>query len=548
MSTSVACPVCGRRLKLPDGFAARKARCPGCRTKFNPHDPTAPLPKRKTAAAVTAPARPTPAPLAPPAPAPLPLSLDDAPLSLDDAAEAEPVPEWWLLGIGAALAVGAAAGPLVLGMATDLGFLAGFVAAVAAAWAALGANAAVVLRTRLAPAAKVGVMSGVCAVVSAAALVGLNAYLGGKTPPLDETAGASTPATPQAAPPPGPPLVTPLPPLGPDTDRPPTHIDLAVKFGSARIDDGPAEVTALAMVPGRHDVMIGYANGVTRIQSLDSPAFDPPRDGPRADGPVRRIDFDPPGRLVYLTCPGGVVAAPRERSAGSFVKLPGEFVAVFPEPGRERFAAVRGGRVHVRDVPLRLVRDHAGRKAVKGFVTPTTGKGGDEVPAAGVRVDYLLPPGQMAFLAWHPTGRLLGGTADGTVVSWAVAGPRFEVASVAHKAGVRTWAAAVGTWDFATGDEDGTVGVWPDKALKPAVFRATNSPVVGLSFDTWGDRLAVADAGGEVAVWALATNKTTFVKKWPSRPPAVAFGPTDDVLLVADGKGVEVVWLPPPEG
>ena len=121
----------------------------------------------------------------------------------------------------------------------------------------------------------------------------------GTTP---ETPTVPTPpgATPQAAEP------------EPQPNRPPTHTDLAAKNGMSRLDDGPAEVTSLAIAPRDDTVAIGYADGQTRLWLSDHPTFEPPTPGPRADGPIRRIQFDSTGRFLYLTCPGALIAATRD--------------------------------------------------------------------------------------------------------------------------------------------------------------------------------------------------------------------------------------------
>jgi uncharacterized paraquat-inducible protein A len=37
----ICCPDCGRRLRVPDGVAGRRARCPACKSKFDIPDPQA---------------------------------------------------------------------------------------------------------------------------------------------------------------------------------------------------------------------------------------------------------------------------------------------------------------------------------------------------------------------------------------------------------------------------------------------------------------------------------------------------------------------------
>src|SRR5439155_14523679 len=146
-------------------------------------------------------------------------------------------------------------------------------------------------------------MAGLCAAVTVSGLLGASEALARRTPRPTET--ADQPAPPTTAPP-GNPVTPPLasPPSTPSPAspplRPPTHIDLAVQRGRSRLDDGPAEVTALAALPWEGTVVVGYANGDTRLYALDEPWFEGWKRGPKADGPVRRIDFDRTGQIVYL--------------------------------------------------------------------------------------------------------------------------------------------------------------------------------------------------------------------------------------------------------
>ncbi|MBX9623622.1 MAG: hypothetical protein K2X82_07390, partial [Gemmataceae bacterium] len=145
-------------------------------------------------------------------------------------------------------------------------------------------------RRRRGPAA-----AGVACAAIALMLFGALAYRAGvrdaSPPPVEPVAEAP------AAPPP--PATEPRPPA------PPSHLDLVYRTGRSRLDDGPADVTALARAP-TEEVVVGYADGSTRIWPLDQPAFDAPRPGPTADGPVRRITLDPAGRVAYLATPRGL--------------------------------------------------------------------------------------------------------------------------------------------------------------------------------------------------------------------------------------------------
>lgn len=372
--------------------------------------------------------------------------------------------------------------------------------------------------------------------VAAAALVAFGAVayrLGVKdaTPPAGEptaTVAEPPPAVEPAGPPPTPP------------DHPPSVLDLVYRTGSARLDDGPDDVTALALSPIDGSVLVGYADGSTRGWRLDQPAFEEPLPGPRADGAVRRITPDPAGRVVYLHTDAGLTAAALRTPPRNPVVLPGDPAAVFFEPDRDRFAAVTDGRVRVRYLPLGLIAVPPPGRAVGGFVRSVPQ---DEVLPLGVPPAPAPLPGKPTFLAWHPAGRVFCGQPDGAIVTWNGASPRPAEVSREHRAAVRAWAAAPARGDFATGDDAGWVGYWPNRSAFPLPFRAAGAAVRCLDFAPCSGDLLVADAGGGVAVWDPAA----VVKRWEVRRPgpiaAAAFGPADDVILIARGRAVEVVWL-----
>lgn len=368
--------------------------------------------------------------------------------------------------------------------------------------------------------------------VAAVALVafGAVAYRAGvrdATPPGEPAAAvAAPPADTPTSSPPAPP------------EAPPSHLDLVYRTGSSRLDDGPADVTAVARSPADGAVVVGYADGSTRVWHLDQPAFEAPRPGPRADGPVRRITLDPAGRVAYLHSDRGLTAANLLRPPAAPVVLPGDPAAVYFEPDRDRFAAVADGRPRVRYVPTGLVAAPPAARAVGGFV-PSTPQ--DEVLPLGVPPAPAPLPGRPTFLAWHPAGRVFCGMPDGAILSWAGAAPRAAVVSREHRAAVRSWAVSRG--DFATGDDAGVVGYWPNKSAFPIPFRATAGPVRQLDFAPCSGDLLVVDATGGVAVWDPASGTKRYELRRPGAAAAAAYGPADDVVMLADGRGVAVVWL-----
>ncbi|MDB5311641.1 MAG: hypothetical protein JWO38_5843 [Gemmataceae bacterium] len=442
---------------------------------------------------------------------------------------------WWLLGVGAALALGLAAGPVVLAEVADLGLGAGVLFGAVFAVLAMAANAGIALLPRLGVAAKVGLMAGMGVAVLAVFLFGATAYLAGRGQQAEQAGETTPPPEPRPDPPagPGPPSPPPAEPR-----RPSSHVDIAYRDGKTRLDDGPADVTALAVSPTDGAVVIGYADGSTRIWPLDQPAFEPPRVGPRATSAVRRIEFDAGGRFAFMTCDTGLVVGSPDAPRRPPLVIPGELATVFTDGRGTRFAALRAGRVQVRYVPYELVEHPPAARAAKGFVLTVPR---DETTPAGQR-EFTPLGSKTTFLAWHPTGRLLGGGPDGSVVTLPTPG-LSAVASREHKAAVRAW--AVSPWgDFATGDDDGYVGYWPNKAVAPTKFRTGEVAVRHLAYSPCGGELAVADAVGALAVWHPASGTRVFEVKRRAAVEAVAYGPHDDLLMVADGKGVEVWWIP----
>ena len=54
---------------------------------------------------------------------------------------------------------------------------------------------------------------------------------------------------------------------------------MAYNSGVHRFEDGPDDVTALAVTNDGSALVVGYKNGTTRVWSFDQPAIDPARVG-----------------------------------------------------------------------------------------------------------------------------------------------------------------------------------------------------------------------------------------------------------------------------
>ena len=541
---TLRCPGCRRRVRVPAGTDPGRARCSKCRTRLRPAADDA----YHTFAAAAA---------APDPPAEEPLSLDECePITTAGAATVELPPPFKVPAFagephplrGPITAVFTPFG-LFAEREPDRPLLFAPVGTAAAATgrslrlplpgapvvlvlptARLAADAAAFLAgTRPAPARAPGwvmptALMFLLLFVGAAVVGGAALYLALRPPPAPVE-----PLPPEPPPEEPPPL---RPPLPPEPIDPPTHYDVMMREGTARLPDGPAEVTALGVAPDGSETLVGYADGSTWAWRLDQPTFEPPRVGPRGVGPVRRVTFAPAGDFVYLGGDTGLSVA-NFRAPRVTLHLPGAHAAALPEPGRERFAAVRADRLVVRAVPTALAKEPPPARVKAGVVTATPK---DETPAVGIRADVPAPG--LTFAAWHPTGKLLTGAPDGTVTTF----PPTPKAARLHRAPVRAWAVGP-TWpDFATGDDAGVVGVWPAGGAAPYPLRVGSAAVRQLAFGPCGGELAAADAAGVITVWNLPAREKVFEAKRPA-PPAIAYAPRADVLLVSDGKGVELWWL-----
>ena len=451
---------------------------------------------------------------------------------------------WWLLWPALIFALGLAGGPLVLSQYADLGLEFGLKVGGGFALAGLLANVSVVLFSRWSVLGQVAVMAAVCVLVSGVFLFAATAYLAGRQKATEEKQNPEPDASGSPSPPPAQPpgVNTPgSPATNPEANAPglpnpraPSHVDKAYQNNVSVLEDGPANVTALAIAPDGNLLGIGYADGTTFIWPLDQPTFDVMLPGPKCDGPVSRIQFDTASRFIFVTCPSGVVAAPANGPPAVPAKISGAFVAVFPELADERirFAAVRGNTLQSRFVSQNFVLNPP---KAKGFALP--GKG-DEIIPAGVAPSVPKPPGP-TFLAWRPNGSLVAGQPDGSIAMWTNA-MKPEPTVREHKSPVRVWAEHLDCGDFATGDDQGNVGYWSFKATKPTVTSVLTAPITGLAFNPSGGWLFVTDNTGWLVVWDVTTAKAIHRVKRSTAVKAIAFGPHDDIVIVAAGKTVEV--------
>jgi hypothetical protein len=445
----------------------------------------------------------------------------------------------WLAGIGVLLAVGLAVGPIVMAESAEIEFWIGLLTAFVFALLAAAGNAAIALYSQMATGMKIAVMA-----VSNSALLGL--FLIMAMVFLEEPAPSEPPPSIPAPAPLETPSVETLGTTGTSTSSPseprgpPSHIDVIYRDGQTRLDDGPADVTALAISPLDRSAIVGYADGSTRIWALDQPTYEPPRLGPSGSGAIHRIDFDAAGKFAMISSAGGLVVYSITTPPRSPVLVPGEDVVALMAPGREKFAAIRNGRVQVRLLPMPLVKAPPESRSLRGFVTTTTK---EETQLAGVPGPGFVRP-KVTFLAWHPSGRLLCGGMDGSIATLPSGDPiQPGFSSREHKSPVRAW--AVSPWgDFATGDDDGYIGYWPCKAKTISKFKAGGLAIQGMAFNPCGGELVIVDTSGWVSVWYPETGQKAFEVKQKVAAKAAAYGPHEDILMISDGKGVELWWIP----
>jgi len=442
---------------------------------------------------------------------------------------AEYRPPWWLVGVGAIFAVGLASGPVMLAMRSEALSL-GPAAALSLAFlvVALIANGLLALTARLATGMKIGAM----AIVNGGALA---LFVAGAIAFLDDTEPPPAPSSPPQSPIEGDPPPSPVPPEPP---QPVTFADFLQRDGVVRYEDGPADVTAMAPLPGG-SALIAYADGSTRVWQFDQPVYEPARLGPKAPSAIRRIAFDDTGKQARFTCDTGLLFANWSQPNRPATMIPGERVVPHFAPNRDRFAAIRDDRIHVRYLPMELLKNPDPNRVRNGLVVSTSRD--ETIPLGGTAAGLAATGGKPTFLAWTAAGRLVAGREDGAIATlpgFGPAGPAFL--SFEHRVAVRTWE-QFPNGDFVFGDDDGFVSFWANGSTRITKFRTGGVAIRSLSFSFCGGEVAVVDAAGWLSLWAPETGRKRFEVKQTQKTTLAAFGP-HDVLLVAAGRGVEA-WL-----
>lgn len=445
---------------------------------------------------------------------------------------AEYRPPWWLAAVGLLFALAFASGPILLSVVSER-LETGLAIVLSVSFAVLAgiANAGIALYANLPTGAKMVSMAALSAALLGLFLAGAMVFI-----PAEEAPPAPPPPVPPAPPPPEPP--PPEPP--PEPPPPVSPADFIIRDGVSRFEDGPANVTAMAAMPGE-TVIVFYADGSSRIWDFHQPAFEPARLGPRTPSAVRRAVLDPTGDFLLLTCDTGLAFQPMKPPRRAALFIPGEFGGAFFEPNRDRFAVVRNDRVVVRYLPMDMMKNAPEPRARNGFVTtlPTD----ETIPLFAPAPGFASPGGKPSFLAWHPGGRLIAGRPDGTISSLAVGGLlSTPFISNEHRAAVRAWDLSP-NGDFAFGDADGFVGYWPSRTTKITKFRAGESAIQSVAFNACGGEVAVLDESGRTGLWIPESGKKLYEVRLARRGGVLAYG-REDVLLIATGSGVVAWWLP----
>jgi cytochrome c len=135
--------------------------------------------------------------------------------------------------------------------------------------------------------------------------------------------------------------------------------------------------------------------------------------------------------------------------------------------------------------------------------------------------------GNVNAVAFRPNGALVSAGFDGTIRLWAANGSNQIIA----EAGLPLNALiALPDGGLAAGGVDGVLRlIAPNGAMREV--EAGNRPIVALSLDATGARLAVASLGGNVTIWGLETARLLHTLEGPGLPVwSVAFAPDGRLL------------------
>ena len=144
--------------------------------------------------------------------------------------------------------------------------------------------------------------------------------------------------------------------------------------------------------------------------------------------------------------------------------------------------------------------------------------------------------GNVNAVAFRPDGALVSAGFDGTIRLWAANGSNQIIA----EAGLPLNALiALPDGGLAAGGVDGVLRlIAPNGAMREV--EAGTRPIVALSLDATGARLAVASLGGTVTIWGLETARLLHTLEGPGLPVwSVAFAP-DGRLLWTGGADRQV--------
>lgn len=448
------------------------------------------------------------------------------------------LPPWMAfaaLGLGLAVMVG----PLIFALAAGLTLKTGLIIGGSLATIALAANLFYLFGMRGSLIARLWLMNGTAAALTALFAVGAVTYARTTSTPIvwREWVLSSPGSSPQNSGNVSAYEAEPLPP-------PPTYLDLLREKGIVRIPEADnALVTALALQPGQPTLLAGYNDGHIRVWKLDQPTLEDWRPGPSGDGPVKHLRFLNGGQHLLIAGPKSVVLSPMESTVPATLRISGDLIAIGPgtPASRYRFAVLRGNRIQiqVRQFSSGLVANPPGTP-VDGFVSLPPKQ---ELPDTTYRTD-LAVSNKLTFLSLNGSGTLLGGLADGSVVSWTLRGS-MKVENTTHKGPIRAIAYGPTQADLAIGDEKGVVTFWPSKSLLPATLAMLSFPVTALAIDHAGSKVAAGDAAGNVILYAVSPPKEIASFRATGPVTAMAFGPDDESLIYGLGTVIEMRSLDP---